>query len=92
MLVTVEVTQKDIDNGKICCASCPISLALKRIFPNKPDIATMFTRFYLDIFSNTSYLLPETAIDFRENFDAKNPVSPFSFTFEYEGDINETTN
>lgn len=77
--ITINVTKRDIKNGKAgagSCSKCPIALAVKRINKNWcVGAATIFSR------RNSLWvaLLPRSARTFIDRFDSRERVRPFSF-------------
>ena len=82
MMITVEVTQEDIDHGvKGNCVKCPIAKAIGRAAGNT-DCGVGITRAHL--YSGherglISFKLPIEAQNFIERFDDGFEVQPFSF-------------
>lgn len=77
--VLIEVTPEDIRHGKPQDAtSCPIALALRRYGLEDPCVehdsisANWKGAFYV-------YSIPNTALQFVNDFDRRRPVAPFSF-------------
>lgn len=75
-MITVEVTQEDIDKGECVDPwTCAIALALNRATGDSsasvgPDDATI---------DGVDWLLPEVARDFISKFDHREHVEPFTF-------------
>lgn len=81
-VMTVEITQADIDAGKAKNAqACAIALACRRVMPGA---WVEETRIYESAYDWDCdwYPLPEKARNFVERFDAGLPVTPFTFTTE----------
>jgi hypothetical protein len=86
MTMTIEVTEQDILDG--CSRStqnCPIARASKRaglgplVFVNGFSIKTYGARGVKPI---ARYALPQEACDFVVDYDAGEPVLPFSFEID----------
>jgi len=88
MILTIDVTEEDIKNGRKNCWGCPIALAANR--------ATKCERGHVQVLSKNICLyrewwyLEEDAIQFIYDFDMGFTVKPFSFSMEipdkYVGD------
>ena len=82
MKTRINITQKDIDNGKKCgCDTCPVALAIKRrVIKN----AFVEVGLYDIGLATESISLNETTCDFVRRFDryGRNKVKPFSFTID----------
>ena len=79
MKVKVEVTAKDIKNGRRCDPNaCPIALAAKRATKGR-IIRALDNFFRLNDESTLPHSLKRVA-KFIQNFDSSKPVKPFSFT------------
>lgn len=77
LIVIIEVTQEDIDNGFVDhCQLCPIALALARAGFPKPAVLGPFFNFGDD---RQKVELPECCGEFIDQFDDEEPVQPFSF-------------
>ena len=78
---TVNVTQKDIDEGVAeDCYACPIALAAMRATGCKgAGVSPYYLRLFYDN-EEASYRLPRAAERFVLDFDEGKPVEPFSFT------------
>lgn len=80
----IEVTQEDIERGtRGHCALCPVARAVKRAMRTEDvwadGVAIVLTRHG----DNRLFLdTPDEAICFMEEFDAGEPVEPFSFELE----------
>ena len=83
--ITVNVTQKDIDEGapKSQCL-CPVALAIRALTRMKVYVCGHEVRFYVAKTHAIPYIaeLPADASSFIRNFDAGVSVSPFSFYLE----------
>jgi hypothetical protein len=85
MIITVDVTQEDIDNGeRVHCSKCPIALAVHRLFP---DAAGVSVAHDIALFNDglkpfQHFLITEEAREFIRRFDHKMEVEPFSFKAE----------
>lgn len=80
--VDVQVTQKDINDGRRRdCYECPIARALKRVLRPGVYVAVKFSEFCLNTCSN-NYKLPREACDFIDKFDDRLEVFPFKFTVD----------
>lgn len=79
MIITINVTQDDIDRGeRESCLACPIALACKRAGIVRPEVSSYEI---IDEFRN-EYKLPMEARLFVHRFDAGGAlyrVFPFSF-------------
>lgn len=86
--ITIDVTQKDIDNGRQHhCTGCPISRAMKRA-TDAPFCSTH--KAYLALRNAPGQSIaeartPKVAANFIQMFDdhGKDAVRPFSFTAEF---------
>lgn len=81
-IITVEVTQEDIDQGQRCsCRGCPVALALERA----TGISWLVDGgcIYVDwrSFQVFAVLSPEVRA-FIHRFDCGKPVQPITFTLE----------
>lgn len=81
----ITVTKADISNGiPEEGAFCPIALAMGRIpgvtNPTVGDIAVRFCWKTKDGIESRYRTLPPKASQFIQNFDARKPVKPISFT------------
>ena len=86
MILQVNVTQEDINRGKICMPmNCPVALAVTRAVPNKEVVVSSFkvTTHTDDPNDIEIAELPEEATAFILAFDNKKSVTPFSFTVEF---------
>lgn len=84
--LALSVTQDDIDRGYRCdCSSCPIALAMRRLYPNYSVKAKLG---YILIIEKDDvliqYKVPIEAVAFMEDFDDYGPtaVSPRKFEME----------
>lgn len=76
----IKITQKDIEQGYPCeCRGCPISLAAERAGMIDPIV----TNDYITEL-HKSYILPQVAQKFIDDFDAGVKVQPFEFEIERE--------
>lgn len=76
--MTIEVTQDDIDKGdEADCDKCPIALAINRATGKRWCV--VWHRCWLDEDHSPSIDLPESAVDFIQDFDNDQSVKPFSF-------------
>lgn len=83
MLTKVEVTQEDIDNGKMkSCDFCPVALAVNRVIRPQRD-AQVYACIVIIRHEEGQRggfpSLPLAAQEFIENFDDERDVEPFSF-------------
>lgn len=90
MLVKIQVTQEDINNGiKFKCESCPVALAIKRLL--KPNVKVLVGDIISFMTNDSSewkdVVTPERVWDFLVQFDNKRPVQPFSFELDIPEDI-----
>lgn len=80
--MTITVTQHDIDHGRRGdCVWCPIALAASRaigaeVYADGAEIFSINNRYQFQAET------PEEACRFMEEFDAGEPVVPFSFELE----------
>ena len=77
----VTVTQEGIDKGAKCSIhTCPIALAVKS---KRGIVNVSVMEFHASVRRNgnsvTSYVLPNKARKFVDDFDNNKPVEPFSF-------------
>lgn len=93
MTVTVHVTQKHIDEGKIGqCKRCPIALGIKEIFPAL-DVQVGKTAVHIDVppaVLRDTYRyarIPKEAEDFISAFDQGVNVKPFSFPLDVRHEL-----
>lgn len=78
MIKTINVTQKDIDQGdRDKCQTCPVALALNRV-AKKPWVEYGYIRFS-DGHSRCAVAVPAGVHDFMEEFDTGEDVKPFTF-------------
>jgi hypothetical protein len=71
----IEVTQEDIDNGiQMNCYYCPIARSIQR----QTDLYVAVRANYAVIGDDIAYF-PREAEQFIADFDAGEPVHPFSF-------------
>lgn len=74
----VEVTQRDIDEGKTRdCTHCPVALAIARAM-GLPEVHVAHDFFVAASGGPEIKLPPEVSIFIRQ-FDLREPVSPFTF-------------
>lgn len=84
--VTVEVTRRDIVNGRRrSCRHCPIALALGRLMATD-NVFVGDTRAGVGE-TDLLFDLPEEAVRFIRDFDACEPVSPFTFTLDLPDEL-----
>ena len=77
MLVTVDVTQADIDAGvKRKCDQCPIARAVRRVVGADKEVTVNPVSIYID---GGYWRTPLEASNFISDFDNGHPVVPFSF-------------
>ena len=81
-IVTVDVTQNDIDAGDSHADSCPVALAISRAMDRPVLVCRDCWAFWPE--TGTFYPMPEAAGRFIELFDNGLPVEPFSFTVEID--------
>lgn len=84
--VTVSVTQEHIDHGeRMRCNRCPVALAIMDAIPDVSN-ANVDTLGWAALHYGGSHFagmaLPPEVTDFVLAFDARRPVSPFTFTAE----------
>lgn len=80
MKYIIEVTQKDIDNGKSESEYCPIARAVRRTLKIR-DVAVSIS-FGLELRGKRVMNIRGTKLEkFIRNFDYKLPVKPFIFNF-----------
>lgn len=87
MKITVNVTQKHIDEGqRMRCTSCPIALALNEQHP-RPGVWSV-NGLVAAVRGNSweSYALPLLALDFICSFDVGAPVKPLTLELETAND------
>jgi len=90
MKVKVIVTEQDIVNGiRHDCSSCPIALALKRVFPNSDPDVGYDSYIHRNGQSTLVLTVPPTAQDFILRFDDGEDVEPFEFEAIASGDESE---
>lgn len=81
--ITINVTQTDIDEGRIRnCYECPIAKAAYRSFPGAYEIAVgriLTVDLTGDFNSIQRYCIPDIARKFMNDFDCGKDVEPFSF-------------
>ncbi len=78
MIVSLSVTQEDIDNGiKSSPTKCPVALALTRAM-KKDNCAMGISRIIL---SGELKNTPQAILDFVYDFDRGKSVKPFELTF-----------
>lgn len=82
MKYLIEVTQVDIDTGKQHkCFERPVALAILRSTGMRCRVDG--NQGVLEAELEVIYIrLPESAVDFQNNFDIGRPVIPFSFEIE----------
>lgn len=79
-MITIEVTQGDINGGKRSkCKECPVALAISRHI----NLASVVVRGGYCLISGTEYDLPMVAELFIDNFDYGLQVRPFTFELDY---------
>lgn len=81
MIVHVEVTREDIENGNYGCSRCPVALAIRRAIPGSIPLVTR-TNFTLMGASGKKYQTPPGMRDFILEFDNQLPVEPITFDLE----------
>jgi hypothetical protein len=83
MVVTIDVTQDDIDHGTAGnCWACPVARAVRRVL-GLEDIGVGTTD--MDLGQGTKVIVvptPDVAADFMTAFDTGKKVAPFSFTLD----------
>lgn len=80
-MITINVTQRDIDHGKIQdCTDCPVALAIRRsVGPlYKVDVIRSIV-----VISGKVRCLPREVSEFIRRVDAGLPVKPFSFNLGF---------
>ena len=80
MEITVNVTELDIRDGKRCkCFSCPVALALKRLFPGYE--ITVGTKTVAVCLAGVTWIgnLPKKAATAIARIDAGEMLAPFQF-------------
>lgn len=81
MKTRIEVTQEDIEKGKLGeCSACPIALAMRRATGKPFEVGTDI--YWLGFDLRSERMLPPEAALFVSDFDDKKPVQPFSFEIE----------
>ncbi len=90
MIVTIDVTQEDIDRGRCKdCRTCPIALAILRVI--RPGIALLSSTDFVigpngcSPFGQCQLKIPRDAVCFIGKFDYFQPVQPFSFPLDIPG-------
>lgn len=81
MKIKVEVTKELIDNS--CPRNseyCPVNKGMAKAVPDR--IWTTSASAVCDWVNHKTYDLPAEAVEFIKNFDADQPVKPFSFELE----------
>lgn len=87
--ITIDVTQKDIDNGiREDCVDCPIVLAARRATGREfvmvaESVIDLFVGGYREKNIVATAKMPRTAINFIADFDREKSVTPFTFTAEF---------
>lgn len=77
---TINVTQKDIDNGiKTDCRNCPVVLAIKRTLGIDYGLVDGFS--FINYFGRC-YPLPANVRAFVDGFDGGYDVTPFEFELD----------
>lgn len=83
MIVTVNVTQTDINEGLVgSCESCPISLAASRVIDPAIDHWTGVNHLHVKRAAHMSFVMPLEARLFRLRFDNRVSVRPFTFEMD----------
>lgn len=80
--MTINVTEFDILHGEAGkCFSCPISLAIERVFPEckGASVTAGNALIFMKDFHDKRFVLPAEATQFIRAFDHGHPVAPFSF-------------
>jgi hypothetical protein len=91
-MITVEVTQEDIDNGKRGrCFSCPVALAIQRainkIYGISSGSVTSLHIMYCNSHNDLVVLeTPEYVRQAIKWFDRTGQMKPFTFTLEEDSD------
>ena len=81
----VEVTEKDIRNGKPKDAKrCPIALALKRVDMRDVEVGIFNMGFHHGGRHYLSVGIPQKAYLFRRDYNEGKAVEPFAFTLDLE--------
>lgn len=76
----INVTKKDIQNGKRCNGiKCPVALAISRKINKKAEVGSV--AIYI---SGKPIMMPKKVRDFIGKFDSQNKAKPFSFNLEIE--------
>lgn len=88
--MTINVTQKDIDEGiPKNCYDCPVARAIRKAL--KPDLVAVRERFihlHLRVegspgsTSKQAFITPPAVRAFIDAFDEEQPVQPFTFELE----------
>jgi hypothetical protein len=84
-VITVSVTQEDIDKGKPgepCL--CPVARAISRYYENRYLVAVNRSRIVLNDLFEHSARTPDDVQYFVSDFDAECKVEPFSFTLDID--------
>ena len=84
-MIIINVTADDIVNGiRGKCVSCPVALAISKVFP-KYFVVVRNTEVHLNHSALVQTIqLPNSAVNFIDDFDNNKPVEPFSFELDYE--------
>ena len=85
--ITVNVTQKDIDEGKErSCERCPVALAVNRALDTDTNECSVSGyAVHLDGPTSTGFAqLPDEAVKFIERFDCRRLVTPFTFNITFQ--------
>lgn len=79
--MTIEVTQKNIDEGKVLdCHACPVALALVDAGFSDVTVGPGYT----NVKEHKQWVrTPEEALSFMIQFDKGHPVSPFKFEIDF---------
>lgn len=82
-MTTIEVTKEDIANGKVDYRCCPIALAGNRATGKKCTVGLAHIYVAVEHANPTHQKpLPQSAVKFREDFDAGKKVRPITFQID----------
>lgn len=82
--VTIEVTQKHIDEGCIDACYCPVALAIRGRVDRKCFVAVDEDSM---VIGKKTIPSPSDVADFVDSFDSELGVDPFSFEIEWPDDV-----
>lgn len=88
MIVTIDVTRDDIDQGvRTDCMQCPVARAIRRALGLDYDVSVGPSDMDLGQHTYLSVLTPAHAAAFMGHFDAGHPVAPFRFELNVPDDL-----